>query len=238
MTKKKETQISFQRTRSADRLGCVISGVFLLYDLILKEYPVSLMTYIYIYICIDIHIYIYIYICTHTHTHTHIYIYIYIYIYILSSTDCFVLSELFSVARQVGRSKPGSKPIQLYDRLSLRSLGQQAYLVWLRELLRYLCSNSNAKGFKNFLNTGLNYHKCFLLDVIVIKKNENSINVHLFFNRDGGKKSMYISESIYIYIYISIKSYIYIHAYVCVCVCVCVSLTSYLFVYVYVYVYR
>ena len=38
---------------------------------------------------------------------------IYIYIYCHPQTDCFVLSELFSVARHVGRSKPRSKPIQL-----------------------------------------------------------------------------------------------------------------------------
>ena len=44
----------------------------------------------------------------------YIYIYIYIYIYSHPQTDCFVLSELFSVARHAGRSKPGSKPIQLY----------------------------------------------------------------------------------------------------------------------------
>ena len=49
---------------------------------------------------------------------------IYIYIYSHLQTDCFVLSELFSVARHVG-----SKPLQLYVRLSLRPLGQQAYLV-------------------------------------------------------------------------------------------------------------
>ena len=57
-------------------------------------------------------------------------IYIYTYniyiIYCHPQTDCFVLSELFSVARHTGRSKPGSKPIQLYVRLSLRPLGQQA----------------------------------------------------------------------------------------------------------------
>ena len=64
-------------------------------------------------------------------------IYIYIYIYCHLQTDCFILSELFSVARHVGRLKPGSKPIQLYVRLSLRSLGQQAYHVWLSEFLRY-----------------------------------------------------------------------------------------------------
>ena len=65
----------------------------------------------------------------------------------MSSTDSFVLSELFSVARHVGRSKPGLKPIQLYVRLSLRPLGHQAYHIWLRELLRYLCSNSSSHLF-------------------------------------------------------------------------------------------
>ena len=49
-------------------------------------------------------------------------IYIYIYIYCHPQTDCFVLSELFSVARHAGRSKPGSKPVQLYVRLSFRPL--------------------------------------------------------------------------------------------------------------------
>ena len=48
--------------------------------------------------------------------------YIYIYIYCHPQTDCFVLSELFSVARHAGRSKPGSKPVQLYVRLSLSRL--------------------------------------------------------------------------------------------------------------------
>ena len=66
---------------------------------------------------------------------------LYIYIYCHPQTDCFVLSELFSVARHVGHSKPGSKPIQLYVRLSLRPLGQQAYHGWLREFLRYLCTD-------------------------------------------------------------------------------------------------
>ena len=59
------------------------------------------------------------------HTHTDA-IYIYIYIYSHPQTDCFVLSELFSVARHAGRPKPGSKPVQLYVRLSLRPLGHQA----------------------------------------------------------------------------------------------------------------
>ena len=53
--------------------------------------------------------------------------YIYIYIYSHPQRDCFILSELFSVARHVGRLEPGSKPIQLDVRLSLRPLGQQVY---------------------------------------------------------------------------------------------------------------
>ena len=56
---------------------------------------------------------------------------IYYFLYCVPETDRFVPSELFSVARHLGRSKPGSKPIQLYVRLSLRLLGQQTYHVGL-----------------------------------------------------------------------------------------------------------
>ena len=111
------------------------------------------MAILHIYVHIYIYIYIYIYILgviiarTHTRTHTHTYIYIYIYKYCHPQTNCFILSKLFSVARHVGRSKPGSKPIQIYVRLNLRPLGQQVYHVWLRELLRYLCSNSSSRLF-------------------------------------------------------------------------------------------
>ena len=59
---------------------------------------------------------------TQTHTHTHTYIYIYNVIH----TQTFVLSELFSVARHAGRPKPGSKPVQLYVRLSFEPIGHQA----------------------------------------------------------------------------------------------------------------
>ena len=50
---------------------------------------------------------------------------IHIYIYCHPQKDFFVLSELFSVARHAGRSKPGSKPVQLYVRLSFRPVGHQ-----------------------------------------------------------------------------------------------------------------
>ena len=61
-----------------------------------------------------------------TNKHFIVKVYIYIYIYCNPQTDCFVLSELFSVARQAGRSKPGSKAVQLNVRLNLRPLGHQA----------------------------------------------------------------------------------------------------------------
>ena len=57
------------------------------------------------------------------------YNYIYIYIYCHPQTDCSVVSQLFSVARHVGRLKLGSKLTQRYVRLSIRPLGQQAYHV-------------------------------------------------------------------------------------------------------------
>ena len=78
-----------------------------------KFYAVSYKTDIYIYI------YIYIYMCVCVCMC--VYVYIYIYIYCHPQTDC--------VARHVGHSKPGLKPIQLYVWLSLRPLGQQAYHV-------------------------------------------------------------------------------------------------------------
>ena len=56
----------------------------------------------------------------------YIYIYIYIYIYCHPQTDCFIVPQLFSVARHVGCLKLGSKPAELYVRLSIKLLGQQA----------------------------------------------------------------------------------------------------------------
>ena len=53
-------------------------------------------------------------------------LYIYIYIYCHPQTDCFVLSELFGVARHAGRLKPGSIPVHFYARLSFRPFGHQA----------------------------------------------------------------------------------------------------------------
>ena len=45
-----------------------------------------------------------------------------IYIYIDLHRDCFVESQLFSVARHIGHFKLGSKPAQLYVRLSILAI--------------------------------------------------------------------------------------------------------------------
>ena len=58
-------------------------------------------------------------------------------------TACFVVSQLLSVARHVGRSKLGSKPAQLYIRFSIRPLGQQAYYIGLGNY-KVSCSNSSS----------------------------------------------------------------------------------------------
>ena len=54
---------------------------------------------------------------SHSARSVYIYIYIYIYIYCQLQTDCFFVSQLFRVARYEIRSKPGSKPTQLFVRL-------------------------------------------------------------------------------------------------------------------------
>ena len=57
------------------------------------------------------------------------YIYIYIYIYCHPQTDCFVESKLFSVARQAGCFKLGSKPTQFYFTLSIIPLSHQVIYI-------------------------------------------------------------------------------------------------------------
>ena len=89
--------------------------------------------YVYTYIYTFIYIYIYIYIyapiyryaqshkraCTHTHT----------YIYCHPLIDCFIESQLFSVARNVGRFVMGLKHAQLFIRLCIFLLSHQSTYV-------------------------------------------------------------------------------------------------------------
>ena len=69
---------------------------------------------------------------TNTLITQYIYTYIYVYIYVCvcvyghPQTDCFVVSQFFSVARHVRRLKVGSKPAQLNVRLSIKPLSKQA----------------------------------------------------------------------------------------------------------------
>ena len=55
----------------------------------------------------------------------HLSIYISIYLNSHSQTDCFVLSQFFNVARHAGCFKLGSKPAQLYVRLSILPLSHR-----------------------------------------------------------------------------------------------------------------
>ena len=70
-------------------------------------------------------------------------IYIYIYIYCHPQTDCFVVSQLFSVARRVGRLKLGSKPAQRYVRLYITPLSQKAYPIG-KGIIRYYVATAAA----------------------------------------------------------------------------------------------
>ena len=60
-----------------------------------------------------------------------------IYIYIHQQTDCFVVSQLFSLARHVGRYKLGSKAAQIYVRLSIIPLSPLATYVNLGIIRHY-----------------------------------------------------------------------------------------------------
>ena len=118
--------------------------------------------------------------------------YIYIYIYSHLQTDCFILSEFFSVARHAGHSKP----VQLYVRLCFRPLGHQADHVGKGNFKVFLFLETAAAFVYIFLNT-LSATRVF--NSLYYSAADNSFAREL--NPHGN-----------IYIYIC----------VCVCVCVCV----------------
>ena len=135
------------------------------------------------------------------------------YIYSHLQTDCFVLSELFSVARHAGRSKPESKPVQLYDRLRLHTTSR---LRWLREFLGiFMFSKQQQQPLFTFFSYPIGYQRA------------------QFFRRalhyaNGGRQFLLQRAqppwgSI-------CNPYIYIYVCVCVCVCVCIYLHLYLFI--------
>ena len=69
-----------------------------------------------------------------------------IYIYCHPQTDCLDISQLFSMAGDVGRLKLGSKPAQLYVRLSIRPLDQQVYHVG-KGIIRHYVATTAASAF-------------------------------------------------------------------------------------------
>ena len=88
-------------------------------------------------------------------THTHIYSH--------PQTDRFIVSQLFSVARHVGRLNLGSKPTQLYVSLSVTLLSPQANHV-SSEIIRhyvaaFVCFNFCVIGYQRaqFLRRALHY---------------------------------------------------------------------------------
>ena len=63
---------------------------------------------------------------------------IYIYIYCHPQTDCFIVSQLISVARHAGWLKLQLKPTQLYVRLSILPLSLQATNISLGIIRHYV----------------------------------------------------------------------------------------------------
>ena len=66
--------------------------------------------------------------------------YIYICMYCHPQTDCFIISQLFSVVRYVGCFKLGLRPTQLYIRLSIIPLSHQSVYVNSGVIRHYIVS--------------------------------------------------------------------------------------------------
>ena len=90
-------------------------------------------------------------------------IFIYMNIYCHPQIDCFVVSRLFSVARHVRRLKLGSKPAQLYVRLSIIPLSLQANHVSsgiIRHyVIAFVCLHFCLTGYQSaqFIRRALHY---------------------------------------------------------------------------------
>ena len=126
-----------------------------------------------------------------------------IYIHCHPQIDCFVLSELFSEARHAGRSKPGSKPVQIYVRLIFRPLGHKA-------------DHVGSGNFKVFI---LATAASFVYISYTIGYQSAQFFQRALHYASGGRQFLrQITQppwgSVYIYIYVCVC--------VCMCVCVCV----------------
>ena len=72
--------------------------------------------------------------------HIKLYLFLWAFVYIYIQTECFVVSQLFRVARHGGRLKLRSKRAQLCVRLSITPLSQQVNHVGLEIIRHYVAA--------------------------------------------------------------------------------------------------
>ena len=124
----------------------------------------------------------------HTHKHTlNVYIYIYIYI-VIHRQICFVLLELFSVARQARFQKLGSKP------------------GWHKRQSKILpLSHKETSASERNLNSYVS--QLFLFTYIHSTATESSIHIYIYTHT-------HTHTYIYIYIYVCVCVCVYIYIYI------------------------
>ena len=119
-----------------------------------------------------------------------IYIYIYIYIDCHLQTDCFVVSQLFSVPWQAGRFKLESRPTQLYVRQSIIPHTPQSTYVSLRIIKHYVAAfvcwhfalpdTREPKSFEEFCITRVAAINSFARELNPGRKEGASIYIYIY----------------------------------------------------------
>ena len=116
----------------------------------------------------------------------YILVYIYIYIYCHPQIDCFIVLQLFRVARHVGCLKLGSKPTQLSVRLVIIPHNQQA-------------SHISSGIISHYVVAFICLHFCLVCDLILFIHKHTHTHIYILISRIY----TYIDFlCIYIYIYI------------------------------------
>ena len=159
-------------------------------------------------------------------TSSYIYIYIYIYIYCHPRTDCFVVSQLFTKTRHVERLNLGSKPAQLYFRLSIIPLSQHAIHVSSGNIRHYAVTLVLFYILLYWIPRSSIHWKSFALcewQPLIPSLECSTLDegsVYIVIHRQT--VSLYHNSSVYIYIYIykyryilpTTLQYIYIYIYI------------------------